>query len=223
MSEGARLTENGEYRAGSEDASPVDASADDDEDGERRRERDARQPTHEALFEALSNQRRRFVIHYLKQRNGEGPVELADLSAQVTAWEQGIDAESLSYADRKNVHTSLSQFHAPKLEELGFVEFDREESALELTDRAEAVNIYLETTSGRELAWGPYLLLVSSVLSAVVFGSLVGVPVLSELSHGSLAVFVAVTSLTSSAAFAYDTWTRMHVGHDGPPPEATDR
>lgn len=222
MSEGTHLTENGQYREASESSSPADAVTDDDEadDGARG---DDRQPTHEALFEALSNQRRRFVIHYLKQQGADEPVELADLSAQVTAWEQGTDAESLSYADRKNVHTSLSQFHAPKLEDLGFVEFDREESVVELTDRAEAVNIYLETTSGRELAWGPYLLLVSSILSAVVFGSLVGVPVLSGLSHESLAVFVAVTSLTSSAVFAYDTWTRMHVGHDGPPPEATDR
>lgn len=221
MSEGTHLTENGQYRAASESSSPAGAVTDDDEaDGTHGGDE---RPTHEALFEALSNQRRRFVIHYLKQRGDDEPVALADLSAQVTAWEQGTDAESLSYADRKNVHTSLSQFHAPKLENLGFVEFDREESVVELTDRAEAVNIYLETTSGRELAWGPYLLLVSSVLSAVVFGSLVGVPVLSGLSHESLAVFVAVTSLTSSAVFAYDTWTRMHVGHDGPPPEATDR
>jgi hypothetical protein len=203
------------------DAEPEQAASFDDEQTQTARA-DADRLTHEALFEALSNQRRRFALHYLKQQNGDGPVDLADLSAQVTAWERGVDAEDLSYAQRKNVHTSLSQFHAPKLDDLGFVEFDRDAGVVELTDRAEDVDVYLETTSGRELAWGPYLLLLSSVLSGVVFGSLVGVPVLAELSTQSLAVFVAVTFLSSSAFFAYDTWTEMRVGTEGPPPEATD-
>ncbi|SFG99981.1 hypothetical protein SAMN04488063_3534 [Halopelagius inordinatus] len=198
-------------------AAETEVSAEDDQWG-------SRPPTgaelsHDAFFEALSNRRRRYVLHYLKQRTGEDTVDLADLSAQITAWERGVEADGLSYADRKSVHTSLSQFHVPKLDELGFVRYDRERSSVELTDRAADVNVYLETVSGRELPWGPYLLFLASVLSAAVLGSMAGVPVLTGLPKESLLVFVAVTFLSSSAVFTYDTWTKMRVGADGPPPE----
>lgn len=175
--------------------------------------------SHEAFFEALSNRRRRYALHYLKQQNGDGAVDLADLSTQITAWERGVEADSLSYADRKSVHTSLSQFHVPKLDELGFVRFDREQGSVELTDRAAEVDVYFETVTEGQLAWGPYLLLLSSALSAVVLGAMAGVPVLAGLPKESLLAFVAVTFLSSSAVFAYDTWTKMRIGADGPPPE----
>lgn len=175
--------------------------------------------SHDAFFEALSNRRRRYALHYLKQQDDDGAVDLTDLSTQITAWERGVEAESLSYADRKSVHTSLSQFHVPKLDELGFVRFDREQSSVELTDRAADVDVYFETVTEGQLAWGPYLLLLSSALSAAVLGAMAGVPVLAGLSKESLLVFVAVTFLSSSAVFAYDTWTKMRVGANGPPPE----
>ena len=86
--------------------------------------------SNEELFEVLSNRRRRYTLHYLKQRAGD-PVEMGDLSTQVAAWETGTDPEALAYDERKRVHTSLYQHHAPKLDDAGIVDYNADAARIE--------------------------------------------------------------------------------------------
>ena len=165
------------------------------------------------MFDVLSNRRRRYALHHLKRQ--AGPVSLAELSRQVAAWEQGVDPEGLVYEDRKSVHTSLSQFHLPRMVEAGLVEFDPDEGAVRLTEAGVDVEVYLETVAGRELPWHRYFLLLSVLSVGVVLGVAVGVPGIADLPPLALAGVIATAFLCSSLAFIYDSEYRMRVGSGG--------
>ncbi|MFB6167905.1 MAG: hypothetical protein ABEJ43_03560 [Haloferacaceae archaeon] len=105
-------------------------------------ESDASGPlTRDDLFEALDNRRRRYTIHYLQERGDDAPVDLSDVSTQVAAWELEEDPDQIGYSDRKNVHTALYQFHAPKLDDLGLVEYNKRRGAIELTAHGERLGV----------------------------------------------------------------------------------
>lgn len=173
------------------------------------------------VFDVLSNRRRRYALHHLKQRSDQR-ASLAELSRRVTAWEQETDPAELTYEDRRSAHTSLSQFHLPKMHEAGLVEFDPEERVVSLTDTGADVEVYLETVGGNELPWYRYFLLLSVLSAAVVVAAATGVPFLAGVSGMVLAELVAAAFLCSSLAFLYDSRYRMRLGREGRPPERVD-
>ena len=177
-----------------------------------------RRPPSTDVFDVLSNRRRRYALHHLKQRP-DHRVSLAELSSRVAAWEQGTDPEELTYEDRKSAHTSLSQFHLPQMRDAGLVEFDPADGVVRLTDRGAEIEVYLETVGGNDLPWHRYFLLLSVLCVGVVAAVDVGVPVLAAVPGLVLASLIAAVFLCSSLAFLYDSQYRMRVGGDGSPPE----
>jgi hypothetical protein len=163
------------------------------------------------VFDVLSNRRRRHLLHYLKAHDDD-TAELSDISSQLAAWEQGTEPERISYADRKNVHTALYQFHLPKMEKVGFVDYDQRAGEVELTETARDLDIYLETVSGRDVPWGVYFLGLSLAMTAFGTAAWLGLGPLSGVEAGVPALFVAVAFLASSAVFAYRTHFEMRVG-----------
>ncbi|MFC6941170.1 hypothetical protein ACFQE8_14540 [Salinirubellus sp. GCM10025818] len=175
--------------------------------------------SNDELFDVLSNRRRRYTLHYLKQ-NGDEPVEMGDLSTKVAAWELGIEPEALAYDERKRVHTSLYQYHAPKLDDAGIVNYDSQRGTIELTRAGADLDLYLEAVAGREIPWSTYLLLLS-VFGASLMGAVwLDVPPLTAIPDATWGLFVAVAFLASSAVFVYDNRYSMRLGGEGPPPEA---
>jgi uncharacterized membrane protein (DUF485 family) len=175
----------------------------------------------DALFEVLSNRRRRFALHYLRQTDDEA-VELGDISTQVAAWETGTDPANLGYRDRKAVHTSLYQYHVPKLAEAGIVDYDSQRGVVRPTGENEAFEVYLETVSGRDVPWGVYFLGLSGVLTALAAAAWLEVPPLAALSSVEWGLVVAVPFLVSSIVFAFESRYRMRIGSEGPPPEVRE-
>ncbi|UTF54407.1 DUF7344 domain-containing protein [Natronosalvus rutilus] len=123
-------------------------------------------PTRGEIFDLLSNHRRRYAIHHLKQT--DEPVELGALAEQVAAWELEKEVQGLTSAERKRVYTSLQQTHLPALERAGMVEFDAR--AIELTEEAEQLEVYLDIVPGDSIPWGVYYLGLSAVAAAVMAG-----------------------------------------------------
>lgn len=169
------------------------------------------------VFEVLSNERRRYALHYLMQRPDE-PVEMGELSTQVAAWEHGIDPQAVAYDQRKSVHTSLYQYHAPKLDETGLVEYDSRGGVVELTTEGAELDLYLEAVRGREIPWASYFVLLSALATALVGAAWFGVPPFAGLPAYACAGFVVAGFLVSSLVFAYDSQTAMRFGSTGPPP-----
>ena len=168
------------------------------------------------VYEVLSNRRRRFVIHYL-QRNGPRAA-LGTLAEHVAAWEDGIDVAAVGSDARKNVYTSLQQFHLPKMEKLDLVVFDQRDAEVELTEAAADVDLYLEVVEGHDVPWSLYYLGVGGLAGGVMFGHALDLPPLAGLSDVDLAVFTVIAIATMALVHTY--YTRgMRLGTDGPPPE----
>jgi len=168
------------------------------------------------VYEVLSNRRRRFVLHYLR---GNGPrAALGTIAEHVAAWENDIDIADVGSDARKNVYTSLQQFHLPKMEELNLVRFDQRAGEVELTDEADSVDVYLEVVEGHDVPWSLYYLGIGGLTGAVTLGHALGLPVLSGLTEVGCAAFTVAAIGALALIHTYYTRT-MRLGTDGTPPE----
>ncbi|QIB75500.1 hypothetical protein G3I44_15070 [Halogeometricum borinquense] len=119
------------------------------------------------IFDLISNRRRRYAIRYCKEATG--PVSLSDLAEHVAAWEHEKTVEEITSRERKSVYTSLQQTHLPRLDRAGIIEF--EDGEVELTDRIQSLDIYLDIVPENSVSWGVYYLGLS-VLSCVIIAAL---------------------------------------------------
>lgn len=170
------------------------------------------------IFEVLSNRRRRYALHYLLGHADES-VRMGDLARQVAAWESGVAPEALSYADRKTVHTSLYQFHVPKLDAYGVVDYDSERGAVELTPAGQRLDLYLEAVQGDDIPWAEYFVLLSAFSAVLVAATWLDAVPFASLPDIAAGGFAVAAFLVSSLVFAYETHSSMRFGAGGPPPE----
>lgn len=180
---------------------------------------DRGRPSRGALLEAVNNRRRRYALHYL-QRYSEGePIDLADVSRQVAAWERGVSVDAISYEERKNVHTSLYQFHAPKLEELGLITYDKRRSTVELTGFGENLELAIGVRS--EIFEIPLYVPILSGLSVVlVAGAWLDLPLISAVPNLVWATLIALAfAATTVALLRTDHGEQVVTRH---PPRPTD-
>ena len=168
------------------------------------------------IFEVLRNQRRRYVLHYLKQ-DGR-PVELGDLAQQVAAWEYETTPEEVTPEQRKRVYTTLQQTHLPKMDEAGIVTFDSDAGLIEVTDRTAEVAIYLEIVPGREFAWRELYLSLGAIGCALAAALWLGVYPLTMVSELTwLAIFAVTFTVTAAVHIYYER--HMRLGQGEQPPE----
>lgn len=117
------------------------------------------QLSREEIFEALSNERRRCALYYLRQR--DAPVALSDIVDYVAAWQYDQPVSQLDPNDRMCVYSALHQAHLPKLDAAGFVDYDSEAGEVHPRDEAVYAQLYLEYDPGNDIPWsGLYLGLV---------------------------------------------------------------
>ncbi len=122
----------------------------------------------DALFETLSNPRRREVMRYLRTHTTGEVTLIRDLSEHVAAWENDIAPSEVTYKQRKRVYTSLYQSHLPKLYRHGFILYDADRGTIELTPQAEQLDVYLEALSENEIPWSDVYLGASATAAAFV-------------------------------------------------------
>lgn len=177
--------------------------------------------TRDDVFEVLSNQRRRYAIHYLKRRNGES-VTVSELTDWVASWEYGKEIDALTHRERKRVRNALRQFHLPKMDEYGFVEYDSRRGVIELTEAASDANFYVDSLTGRDIPWSAYYCGLSLLGVACLLGIWAGLYPLSLLSPLHFGVFLVTALSVSAAGHLYDNYCRMRLGARSRPPEVED-
>jgi predicted transcriptional regulator len=175
----------------------------------------------DAVLEMLSNRRRRFVIHALKQ--ADGPMSVSELAERVASWEYDKPVERLDHRERKRVRNALRQFHLSKMADYGFIEFDAQRGVVSLSDEADRANFYVDTLTGGDVPWGVYYLGFSVIALVAVSGTFFGVPPLSWVSPVAVALFLAVALLVSAVGHCYDNYYRMRLGARERPAEVRDR
>lgn len=165
------------------------------------------------IFDLLSNQRRRYTIHYCK-REGE-PVELGDLAEHVAAWELDKEIDELTSAERKRVYTSLQQTHLPTLERADMIEFD--DRTIALTDHASELDVYLDIVPANSIPWGLYYLgltVLGSVVMTALWLEVVPTETIPELGWATL-----VFALFAVSAVVHVVQSRqMRLGEMEKPP-----
>ncbi|GGN22768.1 DUF7344 domain-containing protein [Halarchaeum nitratireducens] len=171
--------------------------------------------TEDDLFEVLSNRRRRYAVHALKDE--EEGATIGDVAEQVAAWEYDTEVEAVSYDERKRVYTALQQSHLPKMDEAGVVDYDKDRGTVEPTEVLEDVDVYLDVVRGRELPWSEYYLGLSAVSASLLAAIWIDVPLFSVLSDVSWAVVIVAAFATSSAIHTYYAQTTEMSATDEPP------
>lgn len=81
------------------------------------------------IFDVLKNERRRYVLKYMSDQQGE--VRFGDVVDHVAAQRQGVEVGTVDSATRKATYTSLYQSHLPKLDDLDIVVYNQDRGIVE--------------------------------------------------------------------------------------------
>ncbi|QLG27830.1 hypothetical protein HUG10_09815 [Halorarum halophilum] len=135
-------------------ASPVGSSGDTEEPSDL--------PS-DVVFGLLSAERRRNVLRYLHETDGEATI--GEVAEYVGAEENGIEERRLSSTQRKRAYVGLYQNHLPKLDDANVIDYERARGTIELGEGAEQLfpHLYLDSTdpeggdSGDEVATSNWL------------------------------------------------------------------
>lgn len=94
------------------------------------------------IFDVLANRRRRAVIEYLRENDGEATVR--NLAEWIAAAENGTSVQQLSSSERKCVYVGLYQNHLPLMDDAGVVDYDDDRKTVELRETVTQLEPYLE-------------------------------------------------------------------------------
>ncbi|MXV63832.1 hypothetical protein GS429_17540 [Natronorubrum sp. JWXQ-INN-674] len=172
----------------------------------------------DVAFEMLSCQRRRYVLHYLKQSGGAA--ELRDIVERVAAWENDVSPAEVTYEQRTRVYTALRQSHLPKLDDGGVVSFDADRGTVVLTETASELEVYLDVVPHNDIPWSKYYAGLGILCTGFVAGMWIGLLPFALIPPlvGTALVTMAFT-ISAAVHVQYDS--RMRLGRDGLPPNQT--
>lgn len=106
-------------------------------------------PTKDVIFDMLRNERRRYVLRYLRDR--EEVVDLGELAEALATWESEDDY--ITHRDRKRAYVSLYQTHLPKLDRTGIVEYNQSRGKVERGPYYRDIEWYLQYSHEQALLW----------------------------------------------------------------------
>ncbi len=152
----------------------------------------------EQIFEILSNERRRFVLYYLRRHSDEGPISFRELVDQVAAWENETTTDQLGSSDRKCVYTALRQTHLPKLDTFGVIEYDRQRGSIEPKECLDDVLLYMKYVPEREILWRRLYLVLAALCGLTALLIWGGIVPLADVPK----MIVAVGTATAFGAFS---------------------
>jgi DNA-binding transcriptional ArsR family regulator len=151
--------------------------------------------TASAVFDLLSNTRRRCVIHFLHE---EPETTVRELSRHVAAWENDVELSAVSAKQRKRVYTGLHQTHLPRLEDHGIVEYDSNRGDVRAMERLSVFEPYFQPATEDSRPWYRYYVGLGVGTLALTAASIVGIPGIAAITPAMVAI-VAGTMLLGLA------------------------
>lgn len=171
--------------------------------------------TTEEAFEALSNRRRRYVVHWLLE--AETATEIRQLSKQVAAWENDKPRGRVTAQERRRVYNALQQFHLPKLDDVGVIRYDADRGVVEATDDLRRLRAYLDA-SRRSHRWCSRSVVLGGGVAGLV-AVLAGLWWLGPLPGAAIAVLIVAVL---GVALGVDRFVGRQGGADPRPTETND-
>lgn len=181
----------------------------------------------DTILEILSNRRRRFALYYLKQQQNRTALEnsgvpLRELAEHVASWEYDKPIDELTVQERKRVQNALQQFHMSKMADHGFVEYDRDQGVIRLTDAAAEADFYVDVLSDRSITWGFYYVGLTGISTLCLIGIVTGLYPFTLFSPMMWNIFFVTMFAVSAVAHYYDNRYRMRLGARDKPPEVDE-
>lgn len=162
------------------------------------------------VFRILGNRRRRYAILFFL--HCDPTPDLRDLARKVAAWENEKPADRVTTEERRRVHNALQQFHLPKMDAAGVIEYDPTRHAIESTGGVSVARPYLEVVPGTSLPWCLYYLAFGAVGVALSAAAVVGaIPIRGP----ALALAVSVVLVASGAVHAHSELRGPRRGVEG--------
>jgi len=134
----------------------------------------------DAVFELLSNPRRRFIISYLQRH--DDPVDIKHLARRIAAMENDVPLDEVTDTQEKRVHVSLYQTHVPKLADAGVLVHDQDRGIVTRSDGIRDVERYIPKRDEGWDRWPVVYTAIAAVGFGVYLASLVGVGALAQVS-----------------------------------------
>ena len=142
-----------------------------------------------------------------------------DMAAQVAAWEEGIKRADVTYKQRKRVHSSLYQYHAPQLADAGLIDYSQADGTVRLTDHGQTVSIYQRTPRMHVAPWAVCFLSISTLGAFIIVTDVAFMYALLRVPLTVGKVVLAAGLLLVSVGFATRAKTMSTTQPTGPPPE----
>lgn len=102
------------------------------------------QLSRDEIFHVLQCRRRRLVLRYLQEYDGDGPARMSDIAEHVAAVEHDTTVGSLDSRQRQRVYIALYQDHLPKMDQVGVIDYDKSRGNVEPTASTPALYRYLD-------------------------------------------------------------------------------
>jgi DNA-binding transcriptional ArsR family regulator len=168
----------------SEDSSPETAG-----------ESEPETPSLDLVFGILKNGRRRRVLKYLRETEGE--VTLSDLAEHIAAIENDTTPKQLTSSERKRVYVGLYQCHLPKMDDAGVIDYNQARGLIRPTAQAEHFERYLDqSTEDDDPDWYQYygaVSLMGAIPLALSVGTAVSATLVSTLWLGVIVGLVGLS------------------------------
>ena len=153
-----RTSDNSEPSVGVDEVSGHDVDSSSTESADAQTES---VPSLDLIFGILKNGRRRRVLKYLRDVDGE--VTLSDLAEHIAAIENDTTEAKLTSSERKRVYVGLYQCHLPKMDDAGAIDYNQSRGLIRRTDKAEYFDEYLdEESEAQDRQWYKYYAAVST-------------------------------------------------------------
>lgn len=146
-----------------------------------------KQLTADAIYDMLSNSRRRYLLYHLREFS---EVSVRELSRRMAAWENNIKPSVVRSQQRKRLYTALHQTHLPHLNELGVVEYDRDCGVVKAKERLSIFEPSLEDVQAEGGRWPQYYLAVGISALFLGVGISTNLPGLASIPSGVALLFV---------------------------------
>src|SRR6056297_874967 len=100
--------------------------------------------TRDDIFHVLQCRRRRLVLKYLQEYDGDGPARMGDIAEHIAAVEHDTTVEALQSQERQRVYIALYQSHLVKMDKVGVISYNQSRGYVEPTPLADRFTDYID-------------------------------------------------------------------------------
>lgn len=194
------------------------------DEGMLQRSKTSTPPTHgngfldtEALFDVLSNPRRRAVVETVDM--ADKSVSMSELVDEVAKREYDTTINNISSTERNRVYTSIYQTHLPRLDEADVINYNEDTKEITASDHTSMAQMFLEAATqpdilsdSAEARWNRYFAISSGASAFLYFVNEFLTPSIGFFTYDIfLSLFIILILTTITAIYTIQSLSRHYL------------